>query len=89
MPGSSRAPSVRLPRNLLPPEIAYVSAHGSVDGVDRLWQADDGEWVAPITPAHIEREIRRKEKTACLARMKCNELWLVIAHDLMRGAAMN
>ena len=86
MPSSSREPSVQLPRHLLPPEIASVHVTGSVDGVDRLWQTDEGAWVAPITHEDVQREITKKERTAYLARIKCDELWLVIAHDLMRGA---
>lgn len=86
MPRSIRDPSVEVPRTLLPLEIAHVHAHGSVDGTDHRWDADEGGWVAPITRAHVQREIARKEKAADLARAKCDELWLVIAHDIMRGA---
>ena len=86
MPRSTRDPRVEVPRNLLPLEIAHVQAHGSVDGTDHRWHADAGDWVAPITPAHVQCEIARKEKAAYLARAKCDELWLVIAHDIMRGA---
>ena len=86
MPRSIRDPRVEVPRNLLPLEIAHVSAHASVDGTDRLWEADDGGWVASITRVHVQGEIARKEKVAYLARAKCDELWLVIVHDIMRGA---
>jgi hypothetical protein len=86
MPRSIRDPRAEAPRNLLPLEIAHVHAHGSVDGTDHLWHADAGGWVAPITRAHVQSEIARKERAAYLARAKCDELWLVIAHDMVRGA---
>ena len=49
-------------RTLLPAEIAQVRVHGSVDGVDRLWQCGYGSWVAPVTMSHIKNEIDRKQQ---------------------------
>jgi hypothetical protein len=80
-----RAPGgvgVKIPRELLPREIAHVHVHGSVDGVDHLWQCGYGSWVAPLTPAHIQTEIERKRRKAPLARQKCERVWLVIVQDI-------
>jgi hypothetical protein len=38
VPRSMDNGSVDIPKTLLPPEIAHVRVHGSVDGIDRLWQ---------------------------------------------------
>jgi hypothetical protein len=82
VPRSMSDGSVDVPRALLPPEIAHVRVHGSVDGVDRLWQCGYGSWVAPVTAPHIQTEIDRKRRKALLARRKCDRLWLVIVQDL-------
>jgi hypothetical protein len=50
VPRSPGGVSVTIPRALLPREIAHVHVHGSVDGVDCLWQCGYGSWVAPLTP---------------------------------------
>jgi hypothetical protein len=73
-------------RTLLPAEIAQVRVHGSVDGVDRLWQCGYGSWVAPVTMSHIKNEIDRKQRTEPLARKKCDRLWLVIVQDIATEA---
>jgi hypothetical protein len=86
VPRSIRDSSVEIPRTLLPPEIAHVRVHGSVDGVDRLWQSGYGSWVAPVTVSHIQSEIDRKRRTTPLARRKCDRLWLVIVQDLATEA---
>ena len=82
VPRSIRDGSVDVPRTLLPPEIAHVSVHGSVDGIDRLWQCGYGSWVAPVTAQHIQNEIDRKRRNVSLSRRKCERLWLVIVQDL-------
>jgi hypothetical protein len=82
VPRSIHDSSVDMPRRLLPPEIAHVRVHGSVDGVDRLWQCGYGSWVAPITVPHIQTEIDRKRRKAPVARRKCDWLWLVVVQDL-------
>lgn len=82
VPRSVSDGSVEVPRTLLPPEIALVRVHGSVDGVDRLWQCGYGSWVAPVTAPHIQAEIDRKQRKSHLARSKCDQLWLVIVQDL-------
>jgi hypothetical protein len=50
VPRSKHDESVEIPRDLLPPEIAHVRVHGSVDGTDKLWQGGAGGWVAEIGP---------------------------------------
>jgi hypothetical protein len=87
LPRSIEEPRIEVPRHLLPREIAHVHAHGSIDGVDSLWQADAGGWVAEIQPEHIQSAIDRKVEKARTARLLCDELWLVIVHDLFIGAA--
>jgi hypothetical protein len=82
VPRSIRDGDIDIPRTLLPPEIARVRVHGSVDGVDRLWQCGYGSWVAPVTVSHIQSEIDRKGQKEPLARRKCDQLWLVIVQDI-------
>jgi hypothetical protein len=48
--------------------------------------ADAGGWVARIAPSHVQREIERKQRMASAARATCDALWLVIVHNLVRGA---
>jgi hypothetical protein len=86
VPKSVREANVSIPSKLLPREIAHVRVHGSVNGVDRLWQGGSGSWVAPVTVAHIQAEIDRKQRTVVLARRKCEQLWLVVVHDLGKEA---
>jgi hypothetical protein len=86
VPRSIHDADVRVPRDLLPREIAQVHVHGSIDGEDKLWQADAGGWVARIAPSHVQREIERKQRMAGAARAMCDALWLVIVHNLVRGA---
>lgn len=86
VPRSIHDADVRVPRDLLPREIAQVHVHGSVDGEDKLWQAEAGGWVARIAPSHVQREIEGKERMAGGARAMCDALWLVIVHNLVRGA---
>jgi hypothetical protein len=86
VPRSMRDESVEILRDLLPPEIAHVRVHGSVDSEDRLWQAGAGGWVAQIAPSDVQREIARKQRTAGAAHERCDALWLVIVHNIVRGA---
>jgi hypothetical protein len=86
VPRSMREESVEISRDLLPPEIAHVRVHGSVDSEDRLWQADAGGWVVPIGPSDVQREIARKQRSTAAARERCDVLWLVIVHNIVRGA---
>jgi hypothetical protein len=86
VPRSIRDGGVDIPRTLLPAEIARVRVHGSVDGVDRLWQCGYGSWVAPVTVSHIQSEIDRKRRKAPLSRRKCDRLWLVIVQDIATEA---
>lgn len=87
VPTSISEASIELGYGELPIEVSQVTVRGSVDGVDRLWQPDEGGWVAPISADHVQNAMRRKEKTVFLARGKCSELWLVIVNDLFIGAA--
>ena len=86
VPKSMRGENVEILRDPLPPEIVHVSVHGSVDGEDRLWQAGAGGWVAQIGPFDVQREIARKQRTVRTARKRCDALWLVIVHNIVRGA---
>jgi hypothetical protein len=86
VPRSIGDPDVEIPRNLLPQEIAHARAYGSVDGQDKLWHANNGGWVAEIGVPDVQREIDRKQRIVEMARTKCDELWLVIVHNLVRGA---
>lgn len=79
-------PSVKIPRDRLPPEIAHVHFSASIDGRDKLWQADAGGWVITVKPSDIQREIDKKQGMSGIALTKCDALWLVIVHDLVRGA---
>jgi hypothetical protein len=56
MPRSIHEPSVELGFGELPSGVVHVHAHGSVNGVDKLWQADAGGWVAPVSPAQVQAE---------------------------------
>lgn len=85
LPASVCDPSVEIPHNCLPPEIANVHIHGSLDGKDKLWYASAGGWVARIDPTDVQREIDRKGRIIREARLKCDALWLVIVHHLVRG----
>lgn len=65
----------------LPQEILHVTVHGSADGIDKVWYASSGGWVAPIDSDLVQREIDRKRTKADAARKHCDELWLVIIND--------
>ena len=71
----------------LPPGISNISIRLSIDGIDRLWHADAGGWVAPISPDHIRAVVARKTRMAAAARRRCDELWLVIVNDVFSRAA--
>jgi hypothetical protein len=86
VPTSIAEATIELGFGELPAEIFQVTVHGSVDGIDRLWQPGEGGWVAPISADHIQDAIGRKETTAAVARGKCSELWLVIVNDVFVGA---
>jgi hypothetical protein len=86
VPLSVEEPDVMVSRSLLPQEIAQAHVFGSLDGEDRLWTADHGGWVAPVRPSDVQREIDRKRRIVEAARMKCQELWLVIVYDWCRAA---
>ncbi len=64
-----------------------MSIRRSVDGVDKLWHADAGGWVADILPKHIEEVVATKVRMHSAARQRCDELWLVIVNDVFSKAA--
>jgi hypothetical protein len=84
-PKSPYDPRVKIERDRLPREIAHVSFSASIDGQDKLWQADAGGFVMTVKPSDIQREIDKKQHMIGIARTKCDALWLVIVHDLVRG----
>lgn len=86
VPSSGREAPVEVPWNLLPDEIAKVWAHASVDGVDRLWKPDHVGRVVDISPEHVQAELDRKQRVVPAARQRCDVLWLVLVHNLTRGA---
>jgi len=85
-PKSPYDPRVKIARERLPREIAHVSFSASIDGRDKLWQVDRGGWVMPVETSDIQREIDKKQRMSVAARAKCDTLWLIIVHDLVRGA---
>jgi len=87
VPKSIDEPMIAIPWGYRPKWTGGIQVHGSVDGVDKLWQADAGGWVAEITIEHVLGEIRRKASREPCARTRCDELWLVIANDILSLAA--
>ncbi len=85
-PKSPYDPSVKIERDRLPREIAHVHLSGSVNGQDKLWQADAGGWVMTVGSIDLQREVDKKQHMSGIARAKCDALWLVIVHNLLRGA---
>lgn len=86
VPRSVAEGKVDIPWESLPREIATAWVFGSVDGHDRLWKPDHVGWVQSIQPEHLQAELNRKERVVPLARLKCNEVWLVMVHNSTRGA---
>jgi hypothetical protein len=86
VPTSVHEGLVNVPWDLLPDEIAKAWAHASVDGVDRLWQPDHTGWVAAISPEQVQAELDRKQRVVSAARRRCDSPWLVLVHNLTRGA---
>lgn len=80
-------PSLTIPWGKRPKWTAGIQVNGSVDGVDKLWHADAGGWVAQITSEHVSEVVQSKASRASLARNKCDELWLVIVNDNFSLAA--
>lgn len=78
---------ILLPYSELPETIVSVRIAASVDGNDRLWSADDGGWLAPVLPHHIEEVIAAKRTMFETARRRCDEVWLAIVNDAFIGAA--
>jgi hypothetical protein len=76
-----------IPWHALPHEIAHISVRRSINGVDKLWHADAGGWVAEILPVHVREVLSTKGRMHFPARQRCDELWLVIVNDLFSRAA--
>lgn len=88
VPSSFKEPPAEIHYGHRPKRVAGIQVYGSVDGVERLWDADDtGGWVAQITPEHVLQVVRDKAERAPRARSRCDELWLVIVNDDVSGAA--
>jgi hypothetical protein len=71
----------------LPPEVAFISVHRSINGQDQLWHADAGGWVAEASWTDVQRVVTQKARMELKARQKCSELWLVIVNDQFSRAA--
>ena len=80
-------PDVKLPWEHKPKWAGIIRVTGSVDGMDKLWQADAGGGVAEISSEHISNVVRSKSNCEPLARIQCDELWLVIVNDNFSRAA--
>ena len=80
-------PDVELPWEYKPKWAGLIRVAGSIDGIDKLWQADAGGWVAEITSEHISNVVRNKSNCEPLARIQCDQLWLVIVNDNFSRAA--
>jgi hypothetical protein len=87
VPGSIREPAVEIPWGRRPKGTWGIQIHGSVDGVDRLWHADAGGWVASLRPEDVAHAVRAKGRQEPLARTHCAELWLVLVNDWLSRAA--
>ncbi|MGH7665155.1 MAG: hypothetical protein ACRENI_12830, partial [Gemmatimonadaceae bacterium] len=83
----ARSGNVEVDRDGRPPETKGISIYASVNGRDKLWQAGAAGWVAPINAGHITDVVNAKARTVSLARSRCDELWLVIVHDVTSHAA--
>ena len=78
---------VAVPRRFLPRSVCSVLVQASVDGEERIWDADAGGWVTPVTSDLVDEVIKRKGGMAHRARPICDELWLVIVNDVFSTAA--
>jgi hypothetical protein len=84
---SSVYESVEVPRGRRPDATWSIRIRPSINGVDKLWHADMGGWVADIGVQHVADRLRAKAQKAPEARTRCDELWLVIVNDAVSGAA--
>ena len=87
VPQHFNEPAIMIPWGRRPEWSAGIQVHGSINGVDKLWDADAGGWVAEITSEHISEVVRGKASREPLARTQCDELWLVIVNDNFSQAA--
>ncbi|MEZ5284331.1 MAG: hypothetical protein R2712_05885 [Vicinamibacterales bacterium] len=71
----------------LPDGVVAITIYASVDGADRLWSADAGGWVAPVTANEIDVVLRGKQSMLTIARTKCRRVWLVVVNDVFSRAA--
>jgi hypothetical protein len=87
VPKSFKDPPIEIPWKHRPERVARIQIHRSVERGDRLWESDNGGWVAGISSDHVAEVVRTKAEVAPLARRSCDELWLVIANDVSSNAA--
>jgi len=76
---------VAVPWRERPKEVAAIQVSRMKD--DSLWYADAGGWVVPLTPNHVDEELRRKAPRLAVARTRCDRLWLVIVNESLDRAA--
>jgi hypothetical protein len=79
--------SAEIPRGRRPEATWGIYIRRSIDGTDKLWHADMGGWVAEISAQHVADTLRAKGPMAAQARLRCDQLWLVIVSDAFSGAA--
>lgn len=87
VPQHREEPSVKIPQSQRPKWTAGIMVHPSVDGIDRLWAADEGGWVEEVRSSHITSILRDKTRMALPARRKCDSLSLVVVNDEFSGGA--
>ncbi len=72
VPEYVREPAVEIPWHDRPSGVSGILVHGSVNGVDRLWSADAGGWVAQITSGQVASVVEAKARGEKLARSQCH-----------------
>jgi len=80
-------PALRITWDRLPNWAAVIQVQGSIDGIEKLWHADAGGWVAEVTSQHVSEIVKAKAQREPRARTQCDELWLVIVNDNFSKAA--
>jgi hypothetical protein len=86
VPLSLNEPGLLLGADEASPGIRHIGISGNIDGRDKLWSVSRVFWVLEILPGHIGAIVARKGRIVESARSQCDVLWLVIVHDIFRGA---
>ena len=73
--------AVQVEWDLLPPGITSVTIYASVNGIDQLWSADAGGWVAAVSPEQVQAGLHRKAAMLSVAKANCSAVGLVIVND--------